>query len=61
MNFYNYYFERYYDNLTCYEEMEHEIYLENAVEQFLCGCTDDEEYINGQYIEIDDSDFSDSD
>ena len=61
MNFTNYYFERYYDNLTCYEEMEHEIYLENAVEQFLCGCNNDEEYINGQYIEIDDSDFSDSD
>ena len=61
MNFTNYYFARYRDNLICYEEMEHEIFLENAVEQFLCGCHNDEEYINGQYIEIDDSDFSDSD
>ena len=61
MNFTNYYFERYRDNLICYEEMQHEMYLENAVEQFLCGCNNDEEYINGQYIEIDDSDFSDSD
>ena len=61
MNFSNYYFERYRDNLICYEEMEHEIFLENSIEQFLCGCHNDEEYINGQYIEIDDSDFSDSD
>ena len=54
MNFTNfYYFERYYDNLTRYEEMAHEIYLENAVEQ-------DEDIIN-EYIEINDSVFSDSD
>ena len=50
MNFTNYYFERYRDNLICYEEMEHEIYLENAVEQFLCGCHREEDY--KQYIYI---------
>ena len=61
MNFYNYYFERYYDNLTCYEEMDHEIYLENALEQFLCGCNEYDEDIINEYIEINDSDFSDSD
>ena len=63
MNFYNYYFERYYDSLKCYEEMAYEYYLENAAENYLLGEYNnyDEEYINGSFISIDDSDFSDSD
>ena len=63
MNFYNYYFERYYDSLKCYEEMTHEYYLENAAENYLLGeyNNNEEEYINGPFIEINDSDFSDSD
>ena len=30
MNFYNYYFERYFDSLKCYEEMAYKYYLVNT-------------------------------
>ena len=60
MNFTNYYFERYYDSLKCYEEMAYDLYLENAAEDYWNNNYYEEVNIN-ELISINDSDFSDSD